>query len=69
MKSRKGGSISKQQKRALIECIEDHPDLKCGKFTKDFSYKKRQALWEEITSNLNSMPEANKNWEKWRKVS
>lgn len=49
--------------------MEDHPELKCSKFTKDFTYKKGKQLWEELASNLNSMPGANKNWEKWRKVS
>lgn len=49
--------------------MEDHPELKRSKFTKDFTYKKGKQLWEEVASNLNAMPGANKNWEKWRKVS
>ncbi|CAG9763559.1 unnamed protein product [Ceutorhynchus assimilis] len=47
---------------------EDHPELKTSNFSKDFTFKKGQALWEEISSILNAMPGANKGWIKWRKT-
>ncbi|CAG9763560.1 unnamed protein product [Ceutorhynchus assimilis] len=68
MEEKKGGSLTREQKKVLIQFIEDHPELKTSKFSKDFTFKKGQALWEEISSILNAMPGANKGWIKWRKT-
>lgn len=68
MEEKKSGSLTREQKKVLIQFIEDHPVLKTSKFTKDFTFKKGQALWEEISLILNAMPGAKKEWIKWRKV-
>ncbi|XP_050516176.1 uncharacterized protein LOC126891040 [Diabrotica virgifera virgifera] len=49
--------------------MEQHEELRRGQFTATFTYKKAQQLWEEITTNLNSVPNGQaKDWKKWRKT-
>ncbi|KAG5887153.1 hypothetical protein JTB14_016847 [Gonioctena quinquepunctata] len=57
--------MSKFQKVYLIQFLEDHPELKSRKFTQDFTFKKAQALWQEVAEALNAMPGSKKEWEKW----
>lgn len=64
------GPIIQIQKEMLIEFVKKHENLQSGKFTQEFSFKKAQCLWEEITGQLNSIPQgATKDWKHWRKAS
>ena len=65
----KNGNISKNQKDCLIDFLEDHPNLRTGKFDKTFSYRVAAGLWEECSQILNAIPGSTKNWKSWRKVS
>lgn len=65
---RRGGFITKEQKQILINYIEQHPELKSGKFTQSFTVKEGQSLWLKVTGQLNAAPGAQKTWQKWRKV-
>ncbi|CAH1107064.1 unnamed protein product [Psylliodes chrysocephalus] len=65
---RKTGSISQDQKKELIQFMEQNPDLGSGKFTKKFTFKTGQELWMQITQILNSLPGAKKDWRQWRKT-
>ncbi|XP_044765607.1 uncharacterized protein LOC123321885 [Coccinella septempunctata] len=61
--------ICEAQKKIVIQFLNDHQELKTGKFTKDFTYQKAQALWEQVTNLLNCVPNgAVKPWSKWRKT-
>lgn len=63
-------SLNSIQKTILTEFLKNNPDLQTGKFSKTFTFKKAQGLWEEITSTLNSVPNgAKKDWRQWRKVN
>ncbi|XP_050059873.1 uncharacterized protein LOC126551143 [Aphis gossypii] len=44
-----------------------HPELQKGKFGPNFTHKQANALWNEVSQELNSIIGANKNAEKWRK--
>ncbi|CAH1110477.1 unnamed protein product [Psylliodes chrysocephalus] len=59
-KKRKTGSISQDQKKKLIQFMEQNLDLRSGKFTKNFTFKTGQELWMQITHILNSLPEKKK---------
>lgn len=61
--------MSPSQKTELIHFMEKNPQLRSGKFTKTFTFKKSQELWITITNSLNSLPGAQKTWQQWRKVS
>lgn len=65
---KRSGSITKEQKQILINFIEQHHELKSGKFTSNFTVKQGQSLWVEVAKNLNAVPGARKTWQKWRKV-
>ncbi|XP_050501990.1 uncharacterized protein LOC126881655 [Diabrotica virgifera virgifera] len=61
--------LCEAQKKLLIIYMEQHEELRRGQFTATFTYKKAQQLWEEITTNLNSVPNGQaKDWKKWRKT-
>lgn len=61
--------ITYEQKRILLEYIKGHPNLQTQKFTKDFTFKKAQQLWEELALLLNSVAGGpKKTWMQWRKV-
>lgn len=68
-KKTKGKSASLEQKDALVEFMVAHPELQKGKFGPNFTHKQANALWNEVAQELNSIIGANKNAEKWRKVS
>lgn len=58
------------QKDMLIEFMQQHENLQSGRFSKDFTFKKAQGLWQEISLRLNAVPNgAKKEWKQWRKVS
>ncbi|KAJ8914164.1 hypothetical protein NQ315_016243 [Exocentrus adspersus] len=60
--------MTREQKRYLLQYIEEHPELQSGKFTQNFTFKKAQSMWKELSTVLNSMPGAQNDWEKWRKT-
>lgn len=61
--------IVQQQKDILSQFMESHEELNTGRFTNDFTKKKAQQLWEEVTSFVNAVPGGSKkNWVQWRKV-
>ncbi|XP_050310044.1 uncharacterized protein LOC126745999 [Anthonomus grandis grandis] len=62
------GFVSSEQKKELILFMEEHPELKSGKFTQDFSFKTAQALWIKLAGRLHSLPGAHKDWKQWRKT-
>lgn len=62
------GYITNEQRKELIQFMEEYPELKCGKFTEKFSMKKAQELWMKLKDKLNALPGANKDWKQWRKV-
>ncbi|XP_044766206.1 uncharacterized protein LOC123322329 [Coccinella septempunctata] len=63
------GKISEQQKAALIDYITQNEQLKSGKFTQEFTYKKAQNCWKELAIILNAIPGgAEKDWHQWRKT-
>lgn len=63
-------SLCETQKKVLVNFMNDHEELRSGKFTSKFTYKTAQILWETISDTLNSIPNgASKDWKKWRKVN
>lgn len=65
----KKASITPIQKDLMVSFLKEHPDLQTGRFSTTFSFKTAQALWEELSVNLNSVPNgAQKDWRHWRKV-
>ncbi|CAG9762659.1 unnamed protein product [Ceutorhynchus assimilis] len=57
------------QKDILVEFMQQHEDLQSAKFTKEFTFKKAQHLWNEIALKLNAVPGgAHKEWKMWRKT-
>lgn len=58
-----------EQRASLIEFMGKHKNLQLGKFSNEFSFVDAKKLWEEISTILNAMPGATKNWNSWRKVS
>jgi len=64
-----GGFVSAEQKKEIILFMEEHPELKSGKFSNKFTYKTAQELWISLSDLLNSLPGAKKEWKQWRKVS
>lgn len=62
-------SLNLVQKTLITEFLKNHPNLQTGKFSKEFTFKKARALWEELTITLNSVPNgAKKDWRQWRKT-
>ena len=60
-------SITPSQK-ALVEFVENHPDLRKGKFSIHFTAATANKLWVECQIMLNSIPGPAKEWNEWRKV-
>jgi len=61
-------SITSDQKEALVEFMENHPDLRKGKFSINFTTAIAKSQWEECRILLNSIPGPAKEWQEWRKV-
>lgn len=70
MQKTKVAPINSEQKSILLEYVKKYPDLAKQKFTAEFTFKKAQQHWEEVTAMLNGIPGGSKKtWIKWRKVS
>jgi len=67
----KGQSVSAEQKMLMVKFMEDHPELQKGKFGPIVTHKQANLLWNKVAKELNSIIiiGANKNAEKWKKVS
>lgn len=59
---------TKNQMRTLVELMSNDPRLSAGKFSANFTKKIAKARWKDIANELNSLPGAEKSWEKWKKV-
>ncbi|XP_043467553.1 uncharacterized protein LOC122501854 [Leptopilina heterotoma] len=59
---------NEEQKKLLIEFVGRNPDLQSGKFSNTFTTKDAQKCWEEIATELNKVPGAEKEWKQWRKA-
>lgn len=62
-------TISPQQKRMLLEFLEDHPQLLTQKQSNQFTNADTCKHWQEVSNKLNCIPGAIKTWKEWRKVS
>jgi hypothetical protein len=60
---------SAEQKATLIELLKNEAQLITGKFSATYTFKDAKKKWEEISSTLNSIPGAKKEWKQWRKAS
>jgi len=54
--------------KSLVEFMTKDPLLCAGKFNQNFTHKTAQKKWEMITAELNTLPGAEKSWDKWKKV-
>lgn len=65
----KKASITPVQKDLMVSFLKDNPNLQTGRFSSTFTFKTAQALWEDLSFRLNSVPNgAQKDWRQWRKV-
>lgn len=69
MEKQRLAPVSQKQKVILVEFVQNHPNLETGKFSSEFTFKKAQGLWQEITDILNSIGPTRKEWKQWRKVN
>lgn len=60
---------TQSQMKILLELMAKDPQLCSGKFTQTFTQKIAKKKWEDISIHLNSLPGAQKSWDKWKKVS
>jgi len=58
-------SITSDQKKALVEFMENHPDLRKGKFSINFTTAIAKSQWEDCRKLLpvNSIPGPAKEWQ------
>ncbi|KAF0713986.1 Myb DNA-bind 5 domain-containing protein [Aphis craccivora] len=56
------------QMKSLVEFMTKDPLLCAGKFNQNFTHKTAQKKWEMITAELNTLPGAEKSWDKWKKT-
>ncbi|XP_050065903.1 uncharacterized protein LOC126554963 [Aphis gossypii] len=61
-------SMTPSQKEALVEFMENHPDLRKGKFSINFTTAIAKKMWVECQTMLNSIPGPAKEWHEWRKT-
>lgn len=61
--------LIQKQKEILTEFLQNHENLRTGKFTNEFTKKRARELWEEVTGSLNAIGGSKKTWEQWRKVN
>jgi len=59
---------TKGQMKLLVELLSLDPQLNAAKFSSSFTHKMAKERWENIASQLNALPGAEKHWEKWKKV-
>lgn len=70
IKKKRAGPTITTQKELLIEFMAKHPQLRSGRFTTDFTFKKARQLWMELADTLNAIPNGSeKDWKQWRKVT
>lgn len=60
---------TKAQMKLLVELLSVDPQLNAAKFSANFTHNTARGRWENIASQLNALPGAEKSWEKWKKVS
>lgn len=60
--------ITSGQKKAMLEFMNEHPNLREGKFSPNFTTAVARKLWEQCTEVLNNISGPNKTWHEWRKV-
>ncbi|XP_022163582.1 uncharacterized protein LOC111029056, partial [Myzus persicae] len=58
---------SQNQMKLLVELMAKDPQLCSCKFTPSFTHKIAREKWENITVQVNSLPGAQKSWDKWKK--
>ena len=69
MEGNKRKNMCPTQREHLIDFLEEHPELKNGKFSASFTYKDASKLWMLLADTLNAIPGgANRDWKGWRKV-
>lgn len=61
-------TITPEQKKTLLEFLEEHSELVKHKQTNQFTNADTARLWREVTVKLNAIPGAQKSWKEWRKV-
>ncbi|CAG9772263.1 unnamed protein product [Ceutorhynchus assimilis] len=61
-------TLTKEQKKVLVQFMEEHPELNSGKFSNEFTFKKAKEMWMDLANLLNAMPGCCKEWTKWRKT-
>nr|CAI5842380.1 unnamed protein product [Callosobruchus analis] len=57
-----------EQKRVMLDFLNQHPQLYQGKFDNKFTFKEAQQQWTRLAELLNAIPGARKNWIQWRKT-
>lgn len=60
---------TKAQMKLLVDLLSLDPQLNAAKFSANFTHNIARGRWENIALQLNALPGAEKNWEKWKKVS
>nr|CAI5829503.1 unnamed protein product [Callosobruchus analis] len=58
-----------EQKRVMLDFLNQHPQLYQGKFDNKFTFKEAQQQWTRLAELLNAIPGARKNWIQWRKLA
>ena len=67
--AKRTSNYNTEQKEVLLEFVKQHPHMVEGKFTKDFTFRDGQNLWQEVTTALNAVPLGGlKTWKQSRKV-
>ncbi|KAL5237153.1 hypothetical protein ACI65C_004563 [Semiaphis heraclei] len=59
---------TQKQMKLLVELMSKNPQLCSGKFSPSFTHKIAREKWENITEHVNSLPGAQKSWDKWKKT-
>ncbi|KAL5232698.1 hypothetical protein ACI65C_000108 [Semiaphis heraclei] len=53
--------------KLLVELLSLDPQLNAAKFSSIFTHKMAKDCWQNIASQRNALPGAEKHWEKWKK--
>lgn len=69
MKAKRKGYMSISQKQQLVEIMTGENDLRCGKFSANFTKKIADAKWNSIAEKLNAIPGGSKSAQEWKRVS
>ncbi|XP_031344729.1 uncharacterized protein LOC116171854 [Photinus pyralis] len=66
---REGGTkMTPEQKTIMVEFMEDHPDFAKGKLLGNDGKQNRKAMWDILTTQLNSVIGPKKTSHKWQRV-